>query len=88
MKKSAFDIHNQNTNTDSKIIASLERIAQAFRVLLWNESKEFSLSPIQIQVLIFLFTILIRERLAFWLENLICRRPRSVRQSKYWNKKN
>ena len=54
MKKSAFDILNQNTNTDSKIIASLERIAQAFRVLLWNESKEFSLSPIQIQVLIFL----------------------------------
>ncbi|MCY1538853.1 MarR family protein [compost metagenome] len=35
-------------------MASLERIAQAFRVLLWQESKEFSLSPIQVQVLIFL----------------------------------
>jgi len=39
---------------ESKIIASLERISQAFRVLLWNESKEYSLSPIQVQVLIFL----------------------------------
>lgn len=35
-------------------MASLEKIAQAFRVLLWQESKEFSLSPLQVQVLIFL----------------------------------
>lgn len=54
MKKSAFDLDHQNSSTESKIIASLERISQAFRVLLWNESKEFSLSPIQVQVLIFL----------------------------------
>ncbi len=39
-----------------KIISSLERISQAFRVLLWNESKQHGLSPIQIQILIFLFT--------------------------------
>lgn len=52
MNKSAFDLTHQNT--ESKIVASLERIAQAFRVLLWQESKEFSLSPIQVQVLIFL----------------------------------
>jgi hypothetical protein len=39
---------------ESRIIASLERISQAFRVLLWQESKEFSLSPIQVQVIIFL----------------------------------
>jgi len=52
--KSAFDLTHQNTSIESKIVASLERVSQAFRVLLWNESKEFSLSPIQVQVLIFL----------------------------------
>jgi DNA-binding MarR family transcriptional regulator len=54
MKKSAFDLEHQNSSIESKIITSLERVSQAFRVLLWNESKEFSLSPIQVQVLIFL----------------------------------
>ncbi len=54
MKKSDFDLNHQNQNTESKIIAALERISQAFRVLLWQESKEFSLSPIQVQVLVFL----------------------------------
>lgn len=54
MKSSAFDLDHQNTSIESKIVASLERVSQAFRVLLWNESKEFSLSPIQVQVLIFL----------------------------------
>lgn len=54
MGKSDFDLNHQNQRPESKIVASLERISQAFRVLLWNESKEFSLSPIQVQVLIFL----------------------------------
>ena len=54
MSKSPFDLSHQNESTESKIVASLERISQAFRVMLWNESKEHSLSPIQIQVLIFL----------------------------------
>lgn len=54
MENSVFDLDHQNSSIESKIIASLERISQAFRVLLWNESKEFSLSPIQVQVLIFL----------------------------------
>jgi DNA-binding MarR family transcriptional regulator len=54
MKKSAFDLEHQNSSIESKIVASLERVSQAFRVLLWNESKEFSLSPIQVQCLIFL----------------------------------
>lgn len=54
MSKSDFDLAHQNQSTESKIVASLERIAQAFRVLLWEESKEFSLSPIQVQILIFL----------------------------------
>lgn len=54
MNKSDFDLTQQNNSAESKIVASLERISQAFRVLLWQESKEFSLSPIQVQVLIFL----------------------------------
>lgn len=54
MIKSAFDLNHQNSSIESKIVASLERVSQAFRVLLWNESKEFSLTPIQVQLLIFL----------------------------------
>lgn len=54
MNESDFNLTHQNQSTESKIVASLERIAQAFRVLLWQESKEFSLTPIQIQVLVFL----------------------------------
>lgn len=33
---------------------ALERISQAFRVLLWEEGKQHALSPIQIQLIIFL----------------------------------
>lgn len=55
MARSDFDLDQQNLHIESRIVASLERISQAFRVLLWQESKEFSLSPIQVQVLIFLF---------------------------------
>jgi len=54
MPYSPFDIGHQNKNVDSRIVAALERIAQAFRVLLWSEGSERSLSPIQLQVLIFL----------------------------------
>jgi DNA-binding MarR family transcriptional regulator len=56
MEKSDFDLNQQNENLESKIIAALERISQSFRVLLWDESKEYSLTPIQIQVLIFILT--------------------------------
>jgi DNA-binding MarR family transcriptional regulator len=52
--KSPFDLNQQNAKVESKIVVALERISEAFRVLLWNESKENSLSPIQIQILIFL----------------------------------
>lgn len=52
--KSPFDLHHQSQKTESKIVVALERISEAFRVLLWNESKENALSPIQIQLLIFL----------------------------------
>jgi DNA-binding MarR family transcriptional regulator len=54
MKKSDFDLQHQNQSTESRIVAALEKISQAFRVLLWQESRDFALSPIQVQVLIFL----------------------------------
>lgn len=53
MKRSSFNLDIQNQNTDSKIVVALERISEAFRVLLWDEGKKHALSPIQIQILIF-----------------------------------
>jgi DNA-binding MarR family transcriptional regulator len=51
---SLFNLDNQNTNLDNKIVAGLERLSQVFRILLWEKAKEHSLSPIQIQLLIFI----------------------------------
>ncbi len=51
---SVFNLENQNTNLDNKIVAGLERLSQVFRVLLWEKAKEHRLSPIQIQLLIFI----------------------------------
>ncbi|QXP70683.1 MarR family transcriptional regulator [Polaribacter sp. R2A056_3_33] len=42
-----------DNNVNQKIISGLERISKAFRVLLWEESKLYKISPIQIQLLIF-----------------------------------
>lgn len=69
MDKSQFDLEHQNSNLESKIVASLERISQAFKVLLWNESKENSLSPIQVQVLIFLLYHSPEKRKVSYLAN-------------------
>ncbi|MBS1575264.1 MAG: winged helix-turn-helix transcriptional regulator [Bacteroidetes bacterium] len=51
---SIFNLENQNKSIDSKIAAGLERLSQVFRILLWEKAKEQSLSPIQIQLLIFI----------------------------------
>lgn len=51
---SSFDMSEHSTRVESKIVVALERVSQAFRVLLWQESGANQLSPIQIQVLIFL----------------------------------
>jgi len=50
----SFDPKYQNKNIEGKIVVALERISEAFRVLLWKEGKENALTPIQLQVLIFL----------------------------------
>jgi DNA-binding MarR family transcriptional regulator len=51
---SAFNPENHLVNIDAKIVASLEKISEVFRVLLWAEAKEKRVSPIQLQLLIFL----------------------------------
>lgn len=54
MKYASFNLNEQNQKIESRIVVALERISETFRVLLWKESKENALSPIQIQILIFL----------------------------------
>ncbi|MCS6807465.1 MAG: MarR family winged helix-turn-helix transcriptional regulator [Bacteroidota bacterium] len=49
-----FNPHYNSLNTASKIILALERITEAFRVMLWQASKTTGLSPLQIQILTFL----------------------------------
>ena len=51
---SIFNPEEQENNLSGKIVAGLERISQAFKVLLWNKAKQLGLSPIQIQILIFI----------------------------------
>lgn len=54
MEDSIFDPNLQGADTSNKIVVGLERISGAFRALLWEHAKVIGLSPIQIQVLIFL----------------------------------
>lgn len=54
MTNNIFNLSDQNTNLAAKIVAGLERISEAFRVLLWEYAKTTGLSPIQIQILIFI----------------------------------
>ncbi len=49
-----FNIDDQNANLDNKIVAGLDRLGQVFRILLWEKAKQHGLSPIQIQLLIFI----------------------------------
>ncbi len=53
MNDPIFHQDDQNTELSSKIVVGLQRISEAFKVLLWEKAKEFGLSPIQIQILIF-----------------------------------
>ncbi len=54
MKESVFNTESQQQNVTSKIVVGLERISEVFRILLWDHAKKNGLSPIQIQILIFL----------------------------------
>jgi len=49
----SFDPKLQEKDLTSKIVVGVERLSEVFRVLLWEKSKETGLSPIQIQILLF-----------------------------------
>ncbi|WP_299555136.1 MarR family winged helix-turn-helix transcriptional regulator [Seonamhaeicola sp.] len=54
MNKNIFNPGFQDIDITSKIVAGLERISEVFKVLLWEKAKLLGLSPIQIQILIFI----------------------------------
>ncbi|WP_421893317.1 MarR family winged helix-turn-helix transcriptional regulator [Marinoscillum sp.] len=48
-----FDLEFQQEDVRSKIVVGLERIGEVFRALLWDYAKSVGISPIQIQILVF-----------------------------------
>jgi DNA-binding MarR family transcriptional regulator len=52
--RSVFEPSSQHGDVDKKIVASLERLSQVFRILLRGEAQERGLSPIQAQFLVYL----------------------------------
>lgn len=54
MNKSVFNPHRQQEDLPSKVVAGLERISGALKVLLWEKAKLVGLSTTQIQILIFI----------------------------------
>lgn len=55
VKESIFNPDHQAGSVSSKAVAALERLSEAFRVMLWNEAKNHGISStIQIQLLTFL----------------------------------
>jgi len=54
MEESTFNPEQQQKDISSKIVAGMERISEVFKILLWDKAKQVGLSPIQIQILIFL----------------------------------
>jgi DNA-binding MarR family transcriptional regulator len=53
MDKSVFNPIQQQQHISSKIVVGLERISEVFKILLWEKAKLVGLSPIQIQILLF-----------------------------------
>ncbi len=49
-----FDPSSQHGDVDAKIVAALERLGQAFRVLLREKARAHGLSPIGAQILVYL----------------------------------
>ena len=54
MIQSTFNPDQQEKDISSKIVAGMERISEVYKILLWEKAKLVGLSPIQIQILIFL----------------------------------
>jgi DNA-binding MarR family transcriptional regulator len=54
MGESLFNLEQQNKSLDSKIVIAFERMAEVIKTLQWEVGKELQLSPIQIQMMIFI----------------------------------
>lgn len=52
--RSLFDPAVQHSEPDAKIVAALERLSRVFRLLLREEGQPRNLTPLQIQILVFL----------------------------------
>ncbi len=52
---SIFNHKYQHTDLEAKLVLAFERISHVFRVLLWEQTKKYKLSPIQTQILIYIF---------------------------------
>ena len=70
--ESIFNLNNQNSNLDNKIVAGLDRISQVFKTLLWGKSKTYNLSLLKINYL-FLLSIIAKKKqlLVIYHKNLI-----------------
>lgn len=53
-RPSQFSPKRQIERSESKTVAALERLSEAFRVLLWRAGKEHTISPIAVQIITFL----------------------------------
>lgn len=53
--KSIFNHKYQHFDLDGKLVLALERISHVFRLLLWEQTKKYNLSPIQTQILIYTY---------------------------------
>lgn len=53
--KSIFNLKYQHNDLDAKLVLALERISHVFRILLWEQTKQYNLSPIQTQILIYIY---------------------------------
>lgn len=51
---SAFDRTEQQSSQRAKITAGIERLSTVFRAALWEEAKHYNLSPLQVQILLFI----------------------------------
>lgn len=54
MDRSPFNPDEQNSSNDMLLMAATERVSEAVRVMLWEQAKDYGLSPIQLRVLLFL----------------------------------
>ena len=52
--KSVFNTKFQQKDLTSKIVVGLQRLSEVFKSLIWEHAKVVGLSPIQIQILIFI----------------------------------